>query len=416
MGILSDKERKFPSAGLLGPMELDDELRKRVTVLRPGGRADLTGLRSVLEGGGTPTQALTNLASQQRMEGIPRAAVAGGTEVEDRTPGLLAEPQAPYQAQAEEAKGRSRFFSSLSNVLGDPNAQAFLGQLGMAFAGNRPGQPGTILGQAAVEGAQRQMEAGMISRMLAGEDPGEVVRDYPLATPEVRMAAFGQLREQRALELEERKVVAAEAGTESLITAREASVLNDQQRLELEKMKTAFNIRQFDFTLDQAMFDRQLELEKLSIDQDIAQINADYKRALTAESLSRAGKTESLSFGELSSMAARSMQMLGAVQEARFYSAGVNIEELQELQDIPEGDRTDEQKIRLNQMLAQVELSGKYSGLEMEAVSQADFFSRTMAERIKSLDPFYGWTDEELLQAYEELEKKRKPGADKSVK
>lgn len=76
--------------------------------------------------------------------------------------------------EAEELADYGKSVSQFAKALETPGFQKFLGQMGIAFSRGNPNEPGTILGNAAVQGADAEVERRLIEGLMSGKDISEI--------------------------------------------------------------------------------------------------------------------------------------------------------------------------------------------------------------------------------------------------
>ena len=147
-----------------------------------------------MRGEGFPHGGDPNVLAQR--EQAPAASAAGGQGWSDIGQMLTSDGM----PDPEKMSRFSKAISSVSKALEEPAVWEFLGHMGMAFGQGHAGSPGTILGQAAVTGAQAEMEGRAMRAALAGED----VDFSGLTSDAVRSVGQTtmQMREQSRLERE----------------------------------------------------------------------------------------------------------------------------------------------------------------------------------------------------------------------
>lgn len=145
-----------------------------------------------------------------------------GTKIEGKTPVGTPEP--------EELQGFSKAISNFGKALETPGFQRFLSQMGIAFSGGRPNEPGTILGQFNIQQLDSQLEEQLTQGLLEGKTLDEI--DLP-ETPnsEVLNRALENVRQQRALDLQERGLEDTERRTDLQESGQEFEEFYSRERL-----------------------------------------------------------------------------------------------------------------------------------------------------------------------------------------
>ena len=139
--------------------------------------------------------------------------------------------------------------STLGKLLEDPAAQKFLAQMGIAFAGGHPEEPGTILGQAAIQQIDADQEARVMQALLSGEDISDV--DLQGLSSEAIRNISQTIQQQtqleqadRRLDLEDRRLTTQEQQQQRRLEQFDAQIGIQSDRLELDWFKTLSALNQ----------------------------------------------------------------------------------------------------------------------------------------------------------------------------
>lgn len=211
--------------------------------------------------------------------------------------------------EPEEIEGIGKALQNFSKSLATPGFQRFLSQMGIAFSGGRPNEPGTILGQANIERLDAQLEEQIVQGLLEGKSLSEI--DLP-ETPSseilnraVRTAQTerGLNQKDRALNLEQQRVDISKAGQETseALGFGRLDVLYkrlglDERRLNLDRLKLIADSNeadkpegveswQYGAALDiigQKYLDQAEEARKAALGEDFAKLS-DLQKAFSNE-------------------------------------------------------------------------------------------------------------------------------------
>lgn len=139
--------------------------------------------------------------------------------------------------------------SRFSDFITNPDFIKGLAAFGTAFAGGRPNEPGTILGQFATQQVNQGAERRVMARVLAGEDISDISQaELEALTPEalvrleqIRGRRAEESQGERALDIRGRALDIDERYKQELINLREAGVdlerwglILDNRRINLE--------------------------------------------------------------------------------------------------------------------------------------------------------------------------------------
>lgn len=173
-----------------------------------------------------------------------------GSKIQGITPVGTPEP--------EEISGLSKALNSFSKALETPGFQRFLSQMGIAFSGGRPNEPGTILGQFNINQLDSDLENKIVKGLSEGKSLSEI--DLP-ETPssEIINRAMDRVMQQRDLSLKERQIANQERGTKADIRQKDAA-------FEYDKKYNDTRLRQIERGLDIKENSLNLERAKLMAD------------------------------------------------------------------------------------------------------------------------------------------------------
>ena len=179
---------------------------------------------------------------------------------------------APQPKRTQGAKKGKSMFSKVGDALMSPAGQNFLGSMGVAFTQGNPNSVGTILGTKGQELAQGRAIKNYASRLLKGEDPGDIEgMDVSNITPEgIAMAESMAARQEqgeradRGLDLESERV----ALQQKAMDLRERGLDIDQDIFEFDQETT---------TTELALTSRELDIKEsmYQVDETLAQARAD---------------------------------------------------------------------------------------------------------------------------------------------
>lgn len=219
-----------------------------VEVSLPRGEANDEGLRTI--DANDPGNALSTTDIGNRSVEQPQTdPVTPGQQVEGQTPQGVSEPSEIATAGED--------MSAVGRALGNPAVQRFLGEMGVAFSRGNPNEPGTILGQRAIESADAQQIQSVTSKLLRGEE----------LTPQ-DVAGLGP---QQLAQAQETARVSQEQ--ERRETATEADIEQGEERIDIERERVSLQERA------QQLRERGLELEEDALGLEEAQTEADIRQA-----------------------------------------------------------------------------------------------------------------------------------------
>lgn len=274
-------------------------------------KEELEQLRNLLQDQGIAPSTLTPEIAQQAnvisATGAEEISPAGSV---DRIPifpmatrGMPATPQqltAPTIERGEAAKPSftQRIGSALQQInqfAMQPANREMMGQMAQAISGQYTNSVGAQLGRFAVQNAQDESEQALMGMAAEGSDPyTENNWRTGAVTAEGRQRVASEMGRLRAEGREERQLDAQVANIESTITAREAAMYNDQERLELDRVKVDLQAQSLDFAATEAEWKQQLAERRMEMEESLARSNI----ALNSARIEfQRGQTEALAQG-----------------------------------------------------------------------------------------------------------------------